>query len=428
MSNMILTDSQALDVERKASMTESLSRKLLFKQMAKLSYGRLHIIDESGEWQFGCSGDAEFECTMYVHDPRFYRRMLTGGSLAASEAFMDGDWSTDDLTRLLRLFIREMDLADDMDSGVVRLAGMVARGIHWLNANTRAGSKRNIAAHYDLGNDFFDLFLDDTMMYSSAVFESDDSTLHEASVAKLDRICRKLDLRPEHHVVEIGTGWGGFALHAAGQYGCRVTTTTISQEQYDRATQRVREAGLEDRVTLMMQDYRDLDGQYDRLVSIEMIEAVGHKYLPGFFGKCSELLKRDGMMAIQGITMSEQRYESYLKGCDFIQRYIFPGGCLPAVTAMGQAMAKHTDLRMLSLEDMAPHYGRTLKEWQTRFTQRLNTVRQLGYDEYFIRMWKYYLSYCEAAFAERAVGVCQLIAAKPACQHDPIRNESLVLA
>lgn len=427
MSNLLLSESSTLSASRPASLTEHVSRRLLFRHLRQLSGGRLHITESGQSWDFGSATD-ELDCTLHVRNPRFYRRLLSGGSLGFAESYMDGDWTTEDLTRLIRLFIRQMNVADGLDRGLVRLAAAAARVRHWINDNTRSGSRRNIAAHYDLGNEFFQLFLDETMMYSSAVFESPAASLQEASEAKLDRICRKLNLGPADHVVEIGTGWGGFAVHAASRFGCRVTTTTISREQHELARARIEQAGLQERVTLLMEDYRDLQGQFDKLVSIEMIEAVGHKHLPGFFAKCSQLLKPHGMLLIQGITMAEQRYAHYLKSVDFIQRYIFPGGCLPTVMTMGQSIARHTDMRLLTLEDIAPHYARTLKEWQHRFQQRLGTVRQQGYSESFVRMWKYYLSYCEAAFVERSVGVCQLLAAKPGCRFDPVRGSEAAIA
>ena len=276
--------------------------------------------------------------------------------------------------------------------------------MHWLNRNTRSGSQRNIAAHYDLGNDFYALWLDPRMMYSACFYESADTRLEDASVAKLDMICRKLDLSPSDHVVEIGTGWGGFAVYAASTYGCRVTTTTISQQQHDWAERAIREAGLEDRITLLLKDYRDLDGQYDKLVSIEMIEAVGHQFHDTYFRKCCELLKPDGEMLLQAITIADQNYESYKRGVDFIRRYIFPGGCLTSVTDMTETLTRCTDMRVVGVEDIGLHYARTLNDWNVRFQANLDAVRELGYSEEFIRMWEYYLCYCEGAFIERAIG------------------------
>ena len=329
-------------------------------------------------------------------------------------------WSCDDLETMLRLFAKNLAVINRSLTGWTPIAAG-ARIVHWLRRNTISGSRRNIEAHYDLGNDFFRLFLDETMMYSSAVFEDSSMTLSDAATAKIDRICRRLNLQPGQRVMEIGTGWGGFARHAAQHYGCHVTTTTISKEQHAFAQQRIRECELEDRVTLLLEDYRTLKGQYDRLVSIEMIEAVGHEFLEGYFGKCASLLKPDGLMLIQGITMPDQRYAAYLKTVDFIQKYIFPGGCLPSIGTIQNAVASETDLRLLLLEDIAPHYARTLQAWRSQFHSRIEEVRAQGYDERFIRMWEYYLCYCIAGFEERVVGTAQLLFAKPESRHDPIR-------
>jgi cyclopropane-fatty-acyl-phospholipid synthase len=285
---------------------------------------------------------------------------------------------------------------------------------HRLNDNSRRGSRRNIAAHYDLGNDFYRLFLDPTMAYSCGFFAGPDSTLEEASVAKFDRICRKLRLLPGMSLLEIGTGWGGFALHAARHYGCQVTTTTLSQQQHDYALARVRAAGLADRITLLLEDYRELAGQFDRLVSIEMIEAVGHRHLPTFFAVCGKRLKPTGMGLIQAITVPDREYPRYLKTPDFINRYIFPGGCCPSLAALAQAAAT-TDLALVHREELTPHYALTLREWRRAFQERLGEVRALGYDERFIRMWDYYLCYCEGGFAEQFTGLWQLLYAKPDC-------------
>jgi cyclopropane-fatty-acyl-phospholipid synthase len=282
-----------------------------------------------------------------------------------------------------------------------------------MNRNNRTGSRRNIAAHYDLGNEFFRLMLDETLMYSSAVFERPDMTLAEAQRARLDRICRKLALGPRDHVLEIGTGWGGFALHAATHYGCRVTTTTISREQYALAQERIAQAGLSDRVTVLLEDYRDLRGEYDKLVSIEMIEAVGHEYYETFFTRCSALLKPDGLMLLQAITIADQRYEAARKSVDFIQRYIFPGSCIPSVSVMAQAVARATDMRLMHLEDIGPHYATTLRHWRERLYANADALRQLDLPEEFLHMWEFYLCYCEGGFAERALGDVQLLLAKP---------------
>jgi cyclopropane-fatty-acyl-phospholipid synthase len=334
---------------------------------------------------------------------------------------MAGSWTTDDLTAAICIIIRNEDVLEAMDSPVTRGVTTVSHKLfHLFRKNTKRGSRLNIAAHYDLGNDFYALFLDDTLTYSCGIFERDDSTLREASVAKYDRLCRKLRLCPDDHVVEIGTGWGGFAIHAAANYGCRVTTTTISKEQHALARERVERAGLSERVELLLEDYRDLSGQYDKLVSIEMVEAVGHHFLETFFRRCSELLKPDGVMGIQAITIKDQIYRRHIREVDFIKRYIFPGSCIPAVAPMMRSVARATDLRLWHLEDITPHYARTLREWRERFLARLDDVRAQGFNDTFVRMWEFYFCYCEAGFAERYIGDVQMVLTKPQCRCEPI--------
>ncbi len=333
---------------------------------------------------------------------------------------MEGHWSCDDLTTLVRILARNRDSTSAMERGIGRLGLPLMRLSHALRRNTRFGSARNIRAHYDLGNDFFELFLDPTLTYSCGVFESDDATLEEASIAKYDRFCQKLDLGPGDHVLEIGSGWGGFAIHAAGKYGCRVTTTTISHEQWRIARERVAAAGLADRVAVLECDYRELEGTYDKLVSIEMIEAVGDRYLDTFFRVCSERLRPDGMMGLQAITTPDQFYAAHVRSVDFIKRYIFPGGSLISVRRVADAIARVTDLRLFQLEDITPHYARTLHSWRERFIVNLDQVRALGYPEQFVRMWEFYLCYCEGGFLERVIGDVQMVLTKPMCRRDPI--------
>ncbi|MEP2617567.1 MAG: cyclopropane-fatty-acyl-phospholipid synthase family protein, partial [Marinomonas sp.] len=288
-----------------------------------------------------------------------------------------------------------------------------AKIVHRMNANTKKGSKDNISAHYDLGNDFFFLFLDPTMMYSSAIYPQQEASLEEAAVHKLDRICQKLQLTEADHLLEIGTGWGGMAIHAAKHYGCKVTTTTISKEQYEFAKERVEAEGLQDKITLLLKDYRDLEGQYDKLVSIEMIEAVGHEYYDSYFSKCSELLKPHGVMVIQAITIADQRYDYARRSVDFIQRYIFPGGCLPSNQVIAHKIASKTDMQIVGLEDITEHYAKTLADWRTRFHEARHHVLDMGFDDVFCRMWDFYLAYCEGGFKERAISTGQFVFAKP---------------
>ena len=393
------------------------ARETMRRKLAGLEHGRLSVRDPWGEWT---AGRGAGEARIVVSDPGFYLDVAFEGGLGAARAWMDGLWHSDDLTAVLRLLVRNVALMDRIEGGSATLTGLAARVRHFLNRNSKDGSRRNIHAHYDLGNDLFATFLDGSMTYSSGVYEREDATLDDAQFAKLDRICRKLDLGPGDHVLEIGTGWGSFAMHAATHYGCRITTTTISKEQHALACERVRAAGLADRVELLLCDYRDLEGRYDKLVSIEMIEAVGHDYLPEYFATCARLLRDDGAMLLQGITMPDQRYAKYLRSSDFIQQVVFPGSCCPALTAMLDAVRGHTDFRVAHLEDIGLHYARTLREWRERFDAREDDVRALGYPERFLRMWRYYLSYCEAGFAERYTGVVQLLLEKPARRAAPV--------
>ncbi len=394
------------------------ARRLLLQKLEELHGGNIELSDLCGSTTLGRGGD--LQTRLHVHNPAFFRHAVLGGSLSVAESYLRGDWDSDDLTAFLRIFVRNIEATDRLDRGVSRIAKLVNRLYHRWHANSKSGSRRNIHAHYDLGNDFFRLMLDDTMAYSSGIFLTPTSTLRDASLEKMDRICRKLELRPSDHLLEIGTGWGGLAIHAATQFGCRVTTTTISQQQFDVAQQRIEAAGLSNRVTLLLKDYRDLTGQFDKLVSVEMIEAVGHRYYDTYFRKCSELLKPDGTFVLQGIVMPDRRYAQYLKSVDFIQKYVFPGGCLPSMSAMLESTARVTDLRFVHAEDFGTHYAQTLREWRQRFHARLDDVRTLGFPDRFIRMWNYYLSYCEAAFDERFTGVVQIQFDKPFCQRDPI--------
>lgn len=374
-------------------------RTKLLEQLGRLRHGRLTLIEDGGAARtFGTGNGAH--ATLTVRDARFYRDVALGGSLGAAEAFLDGSWTCDDLTALFRIMLWNASVMDGFETGLARFGASVARGVLQRRRNTVEGSRRNIGDHYDLGNDFFRLFLDESLTYSAAWFERPETTLFEASMEKIDRLCRKLELGPDDHLVEIGTGWGSLAIHAASQYGCRVTTTTISRQQYDVARERIDAAGLADRVTLLLEDYRNLQGVYSKLVSVEMIEAVGHEYLPDYFRHCQRLLAPGGRLALQAILMAEHRYAQYLRTPDFIQRYVFPGSHIPALSAIMNATAQGTDFTMVHMEDLTPHYARTLREWRTRFIANLDAVRRLGYPERFIRLWDYYLCYCEAGFTE----------------------------
>jgi cyclopropane-fatty-acyl-phospholipid synthase len=387
-------------------------RKAVLSRLRGIVGGEITVVDRGHSEKFGDS-EADLRVVVRVHDPSFYRCVATGGSIAAAESYMDGHWSCDDLTGLIRIFARNMRASSELGGAWNSLVDLGRKFTHRLNRNTRTGSRRNIAAHYDLSNDFYALFLDETMTYSSGVFAGEGSTMKEASIEKYDRLCRKLQLSSDDRVMEIGTGWGGFALHAATHYGCHVTTTTISKQQHDFARKRFAEQGIDDRVTLLFSDYRDLTGKFDKLVSIEMIEAVGHEYFDTFFAKCSDLVKPDGLMAIQAITIPDQRFEQYCNSVDFIQKYIFPGGCLPSLGAMTRSVGRMTDLQFIHVEDFADHYGQTLRCWRERFFENLHRIRQLGMSDSFLRMWEYYLCYCEGAFLEKQIGVAQILFQKP---------------
>ena len=376
------------------------------------------MIDAETRKTFG-DRRADLSVTIRVNDAKFYRAVATRGSIGAAESFRDGHWACDNLVGLIQIFARNIEASGKLGSlwnHVTDFGRVIA---HKLNRNTRGGSRRNIAAHYDLSNDFYSLFLDETMTYSSGVFPSEQSSMRDASVEKYDRICRKLQLSPSDRVLEIGTGWGGFAIHAATNYGCHVTTTTISSQQHALAKQRFAELGLDDRVTLLQSDYRDLTGRYDKLVSIEMIEAVGHEYFDTFFAKCSSLLEPNGLMALQAITIPDQRFESYLRSVDFIQAYIFPGGCLPSLGAISTSLGRKTDLQISHIEDFAEHYARTLEAWRHQFWKNIDAIRALGKTDSFLRLWEYYLSYCEGAFREKQIGVCQIVMQKPMNRRPP---------
>jgi cyclopropane-fatty-acyl-phospholipid synthase len=387
-----------------------LAERLVRARLERLEHGVLHL----GGATYGArTRRCPLEARVTVHDARFWAEVAWGGSVGAGEAYMLGYWSADDLAAALRMFAANTAAMDALETGVARLSAPLRAVLHWMARNTREGSRRNIAAHYDLGNEFFALFLDPTLMYSSALFERPGMTLEEASVAKLERICALLELQPGDRVLEIGTGWGGFALHAASRYGCRVTTTTISAEQHALATRRVRDAGLSEQVTLLRQDYRDLDGRYDKLVSIEMIEAIGHQYFETFFAKCAALLEPEGRMVLQAITIADHRYVAARDSVDFIKKHVFPGCCIPALSALSAAMAAASDLRIVRLDDIGPHYATTLRLWRENLIANAPRVRGLGFPETFLRMWEFYLAYCEAGFAEGMLGDIQALLLKP---------------
>ena len=401
---------------------DRLARKAVHKHLTALEKGEIVLREGKIEYYFGKkTPDCRLCVTIDVFDLRFYSDIAFAGSVGAGEAYMQRFWTCSDLTVLVRLLLINRHVLDNMDGSLSRLKAPIHKLMHWFNRNTRNGSRRNIEAHYDLGNDLFEQFLDPTMMYSSAYYQTPTMSLDQAAIAKLDRICLKLELTPQDHVLEIGTGWGGFAIHAARHYGCHVTTTTISRQQYELVCNRVKQAGLQNHITVLLDDYRDLQGQFDKLVSIEMIEAVGHQYLSTYFSKCSHLLKPNGIMLLQAITISDQQYETALHEVDFIKRHIFPGGFLPSIAAMTHSIAKVTDMKLFHLEDIGPHYASTLRDWRLRFFRNIDTIKALGYSDTFVRMWNFYFCYCEGAFIQRAIGTVQMLLVKPSCQRAPVQ-------
>ncbi|MCU4674636.1 cyclopropane-fatty-acyl-phospholipid synthase family protein [Catenovulum sp. 2E275] len=393
----------------------SFARKVLLKKLTQLKTGYLVIQDEISTTHVNPAQACGLSAHIKVHHLHFYSMVLARGSIGAGEAYIKGYWSTDDLTQAIQIFCANVMVSDQIEQGVNRLFKPALKFKHWLNKNNITGSKRNISAHYDLGNEMYKLFLDPKMMYSSAIYPTPEADLTQAAEYKLQHICDRLDLNESHHLLEIGTGWGGMAIFAAQYTGCKVTTTTISKAQFDYAKQAVIKAGLEDKVNVIMLDYRELEGQYDRLVSVEMIEAVGAEYYPAFFKKCASLLKPDGAMLIQAITIADQRYDYYMNHVDFIQKYIFPGGCLPSVEAIAKQVSQSTDMVIRNIEDIGFHYAKTLADWRDNFLDNLNAVRQLGYDQAFINMWIFYLCYCEAGFKQRSISTIQVLVTKPEC-------------
>ncbi|HUA24978.1 MAG TPA: cyclopropane-fatty-acyl-phospholipid synthase family protein [Steroidobacteraceae bacterium] len=396
--------------KRIAGLSDRVLREAVLTRLAGLRGGQLSIEDPWGTVVLGAAtGALPVHAAIRVYDARAYRAIAWSGSVGAAESYIDGCWGCDELVALVRLLVRNRDLLDSMERGAARLRGWAMRVWHVLKRNTRRGSRGNIAAHYDLGNEFFSLFLSDDLMYSSALWGGPDDTLERASTRKLDVICRKLRLAPGDRVVEIGTGWGGFALHAATHYGCRVTTATISREQYALASERVARAGLSERIRVLLTDYRELTGQYEKLASIEMIEAVGAEYLDTYFGKLSALLAPGGLALIQAITIEDHRYRQALHSVDFIKRHIFPGSFIPSIRAMLEAKCRASRLNLIECRDFGLSYARTLESWRERFNAHLPRVRALGFDERFVRLWNFYLAYCEGGFREKAIGVAHLL-------------------
>ena len=417
MKTSIVPTAADVGSDERGGILAQIARGLLLGRLAGLQHGEIRLIENGVERRFG-QRDAQcnLAATVWVDHPRFFADIVLGGSVGAGEAYIQGLWRCADLVALVRILVVNRELLNGLEGGWALLSRPLLRAFHWVHRNSRGGSARNIAAHYDLGNDLYALMLDETMAYSCGIFERESSTLAEASRAKFDAACRKLALSPSDHLLEIGTGWGGLAIHAAQHYGCRVTTTTISRAQFEYAREQVARLGLADRITLLLEDYRDLKGQFDKLVSIEMIEAVGARYLDTYLRQCASLLRPDGAMLLQAITIQDQAYAQALRSVDFIQRYIFPGSFIPAISVIADALRRVTDLKIYHLEDIGPHYARTLALWRENFRGGLDAVRHLGYSEQFIRRWDFYLCYCEGGFLERQLGDVQMLLTKPGCR------------
>jgi cyclopropane-fatty-acyl-phospholipid synthase len=398
----------------RVSVLARLGRRILLSGLSRIEHGELCVVEDGAMHRFGrVTSEFPQRVTLTVLDPQFYAHTSFGGTVGVGESFINDHWRCDNLTGLVQIIIGNSAMLDRVDSGVARIGQPLLRIAHWFSRNSRKGSERNIAAHYDLGNDLYKLMLDETMAYSCGIFASHETTLAEASRAKFDAACRKLSLKPGDELLEIGTGWGGLAVYAAQNYGCHVTTTTISREQYAYSVDLVASLGLRDRVKVLLEDYRALTGRFDKLVSIEMIEAVGARYLDTYLAKCSSLLKNNGAMLLQSITLQDQYYRKALRTVDFIQRFVFPGSFIPSINAIADSLRRVTDMKVFHMEDIGPHYARTLATWRENFFRNLNRVKELGYPDSFVRLWDFYLSYCEAGFAARRLGDVQLLLTRP---------------
>ena len=402
---------------------DKFAQRILLKLLSNIQTGHLTLEDEGNVYSFGEPLEkADLVAHISVTHSAFYRQVLFGGSIGAGEAYMFKSWWSPDLVQVIRLMAINMPVLQQLDSKWSSLFNIACRITHKLRPNTIAKARENISAHYDLGNSFFSLFLDKTMLYSAAIYPHENASLEEASFYKMAHICKRLKLAEQDHLLEIGTGWGGMAIFAAKNSGCKVTSVTISQEQFSYATEWVKREGLENKVTILLQDYRLVEGTYDKLLSIEMIEAVGHEFYSEYFSKCSKLLKPDGIMLIQAITIQDQRFEYARKNTDFIQQYIFPGGCLPSNSIVAKHISQDTDMQIVGLEDITQDYARTLRDWRKTFFAKIDNVKAQGFDDIFIRMWDFYLCYCEGGFAERAISTVQYVFAKPNARHLPEVN------
>ena len=426
MNTQVLPKDKSLSrLIAKSPTVDNLCKSVLFKKFIELKHGSVTIEDRSvSPHKTEVFGDkaGRIHSKVVIHRSSFFSRTLLGGSIGNAESYVDGDWDSDQLTDLVRLFVINRDVLQGIDQGIFSLVlGPVQKYFHGLRSNSLKGSRDNIRSHYDIGNDFFKLFLDETMMYSSGMFTDKTTSLNEASIKKIKKICDNLQLTPQDHLLEIGTGWGSLAIYAAQNYGCKVTTTTISKEQYNYAKEKIIALGLQDKIELLFEDYRLLKGTYSKLVSVEMIEAVGLEHLETYFAKCSSLVAEDGIMVIQAITIRDHNYESAKKSVDFIQRHIFPGTGIPSITAMMNAITKKTNFVLADQKDYAEDYAQTLHQWSQNLKLEEQSIVKLGYPDFLHRLWQYYFSYCEGGFRERAIGLSHLTLTKP-----HYRNRSLI--
>ncbi|MBY8024188.1 cyclopropane-fatty-acyl-phospholipid synthase family protein [Vibrio fluvialis] len=408
-----MLNSSSLEMPKSMTALQKGARSVALKSLQLIKIGSL-MLEEAYEGHdvtvehFGFAHEGQPQAYIRVTHPGFYGRVLKGGSIAAAEAYMDGWWDSPNLTSVTELMARNLSALDQLEAQSSFVTRAMNKVGHWLKRNSIVRAKQNIEAHYDLGNDLYQTFLDERMLYSSALYLSTSDSLEQAQIQKMDRLCQQLQLTANDHVIEIGTGWGAMAIYMAQHYGCKVTTTTISEEQFAYAEAEITRLGLEAQITLLKQDYRLLEGQFDKLVSIEMIEAVGKAYLASYIEKCQSLLKPGGLMAIQAITIADQRYDYYSNNVDFIQKYIFPGGFLPSITVLTQMATRHTDFIVRDVFDIGMDYAKTLADWRLRFEAALNTVQELGYDERFVRMWRFYLCYCEGGFNARTISTIHM--------------------
>ena len=404
---------ETVDALKESNWVDNRCREIVLSVFNKISYGKIEVAEGAKHsfYPHDASNDA-IKGKIQIHDMSVYRDFVKGGSIGAAEAFIANKWSSPNLTNVIRIFAKAQQATDTLEANKSWLNKIKNALAHWQNKNTQAGSKKNILAHYDLGNDLYTRFLDPEMMYSSAIYPNESSTLSEAQLNKLDTICQRLSLNENDHLLEIGTGWGGLAIYAAQNYGCKVTTTTISDAQHAYANERIVSLGLSDKITLLKDDYRDLTGTFDKVVSIEMIEAVGYEFLPSFFQQCNARLKPGGKLLIQAITIADQRFDYYKNHVDFIQRYIFPGGFLPSVNVLTNHLSDHTELVVEQINDIGFDYAKTLNDWRKNFLASWPELTTLGYDEAFKRLWLYYFAYCEGAFLERSTSAVHLLARK----------------